>query len=272
MHKTITYKEKKIHYRLTGNGSPVVLLHGFGEDGNIWQQQADYLQKDFTVIVPDLPGSGNSELADDMSIEGMAEVIKTIIENENIAPCPVIGHSMGGYITLALAEKNQQLLSAFGLFHSTSYADSEEKKANRKKAIEFIRKHGGYEFLKTAIPNLFAEKTREEMPAVVSSLTEKGKDFSPEALMAYYEAMIARPDRTAVLSSTSLPVLFVIGKNDNAVSPHDSLKQSHLPAISSVHILFDAGHMGMLEETEKANSIIKGFLDFVATTNNNTYL
>lgn len=263
MDNILDYNDCKIFYRSSGAGNPVLLLHGFGEDGEIWNAQQSYLQKRFNVIVPDLPGSGRSEIIDDMSIEGMAEVVKAILEKENITACPVIGHSMGGYITLALAEKYPQLLSAFGLFHSTAYADNEEKKAIRRKAIEFIGNHGAYEFLKTAIPNLFAENSRKNMPGTVADLTEKGKNFSAEALVAYYEAMIARPDRTAVLKETTVPVLFVIGEFDGAVPPADSLQQSHLPAISSVHILKESGHMGMLEETEKANLLLESFLNFV---------
>ncbi|MBK6937731.1 MAG: alpha/beta hydrolase [Chitinophagaceae bacterium] len=264
MTKEIIFKDKRIYYKTSGNGKPVMLLHGFGEDGDIWQKQAEFLAINYKVIVPDLPGSGNSELADDMSIEGMAEVVKTILEKEALAPCPVIGHSMGGYITLALAEKYPQLLSAFGLFHSTSYDDSEEKKATRRKAIEFIYNHGSYEFLKTAIPNLFASASGTTMSAVIAALIEKGKKIRKEALITYYEAMIARPDRTTVLRNATVPVLFVIGEYDGAVPPADSLQQSHLSPIADVHILSDAGHMGMLEEVERTNHLMERFLNFVA--------
>ena len=101
------------------------------------------------------------------------------------------------------------------------------------------------------------------MPGIVAALTEKGRNFSVEALVAYYEAMIARPDRTPVLKETSVPVLFVIGEFDGTVPPADSLQQSHLPAISAVHLLKESSHMGMLEETEKANLLLESFLNFV---------
>lgn len=104
-----------------------MLIHGFGEDAAIWNNQTEYLKDKFQLIIPDLPGSGKSEMTDDMSMEGMAEVIHSIIRQEDIDACTVIGHSMGGYITLAFAEKYPDYLSAFGLFHSTAYADSDEK-------------------------------------------------------------------------------------------------------------------------------------------------
>ena len=149
MIKTILYENKKIMYRVTGSGKPVMLVHGFGEDGEIWNNQVQFLKEKVKLIIPDLPGSGQSEMIEDMSMEGMAEVLHSIIHEEEIERCTVIGHSMGGYILLALAEKYWNHLDAFGLFHSSAYADSEEKKTVRKKGIAFIHEHGAFEFLKT---------------------------------------------------------------------------------------------------------------------------
>lgn len=268
MEKTIQYRGKSIFYRVTGNGKPVMLVHGFGEDGDIFNNQVEYLKDKYKLIVPDLPGSGKSEMMDDMSMEGLAEVIRTIMLSESENPSlegreawgTVVGHSMGGYITLALVEKYPELISAFGLFHSSAYADSEEKKATRRKGIEFIRQHGAYEFLKTAIPNLFSENSKSEIPHLIEKLVEAANNFSPQALVSYYEAMMQRPDRTAVLSKTAVPVLFIMGKYDAAVPVEDSLKQSHLPKKSYIHLLQNSGHMGMLEERNLCNQFLDKFL------------
>jgi pimeloyl-ACP methyl ester carboxylesterase len=214
----------------------------------------------------------------DMSMEGLAEVIKNIITAETKSPpleltevtkvtnevqeaglC-VIGHSMGGYITLALVEKYPELVSSFGLFHSSAFADSEEKKTTRRKGIEFINQHGAFEFLKTAIPNLFSPDSKEQIPGSIQKLIEAGNNFKPQALVSYYEAMMQRPDRTAILSKTAVPVLFIMGKYDAAVPVEDSLKQCHLPQKSYIHVLQNSGHMGMLEEAEKSNHILLHFL------------
>lgn len=167
---------------------------------------------------------------------------------------------MGGYITLAFAEKYPELLNSFGLFHSSAYADSVQKIEIRKKAIEFISKKGAEEFLKTSIPNLFAEKTKQQRPELIERLLKIANKISSEALIQYYEAMIARPDRTSVLRSFSKPVLFIIGKYDTAVPMEDSLQQSHLPAVSSIHILQHSGHIGMWEEAPLSSVYLGDFL------------
>lgn len=260
MNKELLYQNKKIFYRVTGSGNPVVLIHGFGEDGNIWDNQVEYLKDKFKLIVPDLPGSGRSEMTDDMSVEGMAEVIHSIIHKENIDACPVIGHSMGGYITLALVETCWNHVSAFGLFHSSAYADNEEKKLIRRKGIEFMNQHGAYEFLKTVIPNLFSPDSKEQIPGSIEELINLGHNFSTPALVSYYEAMIRRPDRTELLRKAIVPVLFIMGKYDKAVPPEDGLEQCHLPGKSYIYILRNSGHMGMLEEKDECNAILDKFL------------
>ena len=208
MEKTILYQNKKIVYRNIGSGDPVMLVHGFGEDGNVWEKQVDHLKNKYHVIVPDLPGSGKSEIINDMSMEGMAEVLHAIIHEENIDKCTVIGHSMGGYITLALVEKYWNHVNAFGLFHSSAFPDTEEKKQTRKKGIEFAKQHGAFEFLKTATPNLFSPDSKSAIPGTIEKFISSLASFSTDALVFYYEAMMKRPDRTHVLKNTKKPGAF----------------------------------------------------------------
>jgi len=258
--KHITHDEKAVYYNVYGEGYPVMLVHGFGEAGNVWKEQIPFLQNDYQLIVPDLPGSGRSPLTSDMSMEGLADVLKTIVEAEAGA-LTMIGHSMGGYITLAFAEKYPELLTGFGLFHSSGFADNEEKKATRKKGIEFIQQHGAAAFLKNTTPNLFSPVTKEQNPGLIDDFIDELDNFSPEALVSYYEAMMQRPDRTAVLKESKVPVLFILGQHDVAVPFEDGLKQVNLPEKSYIHVLRQSAHMGMLEEKAKSNSILKDYLD-----------
>lgn len=251
-----------IYYRVSGNGRPVMLVHGFGETGEVWNGQVAYLKSKYRLIVPDLPGSGRSALTGDMSMDGLAEALLAVLKNEGLDDSyTIIGHSMGGYVMLAFAERLAPQMRAFGLFHSTAFSDSEEKKATRRKGIEFIRENGPFEFLKTSTPNLFSPMTKSENPALIEDFISSLNNFTGEALVSYYESMIKRPDRTDVLKNTKCPVLFVMGEHDAAVPMADGLKQCHLPGKSYIHVLHQSGHMGMLEEVKKTNSLLEAFLD-----------
>ena len=258
--KTVSFRTATICYRSVGEGNPVVLLHGFGEDGEIWNEQVAYLKGQFNLIIPDLPGSGNSAVGSGQTAVSMtdyAEVIQFILNEENITECTMIGHSLGGYITLAFADRYPGVLNAFGLVHSSAFADNEEKKIARRRSISFIKNNGAFEFLQTSIPGLFKDGGSSEASKL---LMAKGKNFTPDALIQYYEAMITRPDSMGVLKKFSGPILFIIGQHDQAVPFQQSLQQCHLPALSYVHILRNSAHMGMLEETGKVNEIIDAFL------------
>jgi pimeloyl-ACP methyl ester carboxylesterase len=262
MNKEITIEETRIFYRVVGSGQPIIFIHGFGEDGEVWKNQIESLKTDFRLIVPDLPGSGRSTMdKKQWTIDRFAEIIKSLLDHESISSCTMIGHSMGGYIVLAFAEKYPQLLNGFGLLHSTSHPDSEEKKATRQKGIEFIKNHGGFEFLKTAVPNLFSPKTKDERPGLVDEFLNSLRNFSGDALVSYYEAMMQRPDRTAVLKNINVAVLLIAGEFDNTVPLKDSLELAHLPGKLYFHVLKKSGHMGMLEEAEKTNRLLRNYLN-----------
>jgi pimeloyl-ACP methyl ester carboxylesterase len=241
----------------------IVFLHGFGEDHTIFGEQIGLFHTSWRVFVPDLPGSG--VLKDYVwengteTIEWMADWVYDQLQTENISECILLGHSMGGYITLAFAEKYPEMLSAFGLIHSTGFADSEAKKETRGKAILFMEEKGGYTFLKTAIPGLFAPCFSAKYPLEVQDLVEKARNFQLHSLVAYYRAMIARPDRTNVLKAATVQVLIIAGTEDMAVPLTDLLLQSSMPAICHFHILQDVGHMGMVEAPGNFHDILLNF-------------
>ena len=262
MDKKITFESKEIRYRITGQGFPVVLIHGFAEDGKIWKDCAGYLGKNFQLLIPDLPGSGKSEFNSSIkTIEDMARTIWAILDAEKISQCIVVGHSMGGYISLALAEKYPEQIKAIGLFHSTGYADTEDKKNTRRKSIGFIREHGASEFVRISSPNLFSADFSQRSPEIIRSYIRDYENFNAKSLIAYYEAMMARPDRTAVLKNFHGPVLFIMGEEDKAVPLQDVLQQTHLPSISYIKLLKKTAHMGMLENPAPAFEALKNFLD-----------
>ena len=264
--KEFNYKGHKLSYQTKGNGPLVVLLHGFGEDGTVWKNQYDIFPG-HQVIIPHLPGSGKSDMIDEMSMEGMADAIKELADSllSKSQRLTLIGHSMGGYIALAFAEKYPALLNAFGLFHSTAFADNEEKKSTRQKGIQFIREHGAYEFLKTAIPNLYAPEKKQAKQQLIEEHLVTVRNSTAESLVNYYEAMMHRPDRTEVLKNSHVPVLFVFGKYDTAVPLAEGLKLCSMPQLSYIHVLENSGHMGMIEEDMESNKILSQFVTTIET-------
>jgi len=254
-------KDVSIFYTITGEGDTVVLLHGFAEDSAIWDDLIKHISKSRKVICPDLRGSGRSTgNMDGVSMGSLADDVKKIFDKENIQQAYLIGHSMGGYVALAFAEKYPERLKGLGLFHSTAFADSDEKKQGRKKNADFIRKHGAVKFLEQSVPNLFSDETKENQPHLAKEIIDRYSNFSPISLVAYTEAMMNRPDRTDVLKNIKCPVLLIIGEFDTAVPIEQSLKLCAIADFTYIYIAAHSGHMGMLEEPEFCLKAIQDFL------------
>jgi pimeloyl-ACP methyl ester carboxylesterase len=233
----------------------VVLLHGFGADSSTWNDYATVLEKDYTVILPEY-----ATLSRLKTIEDYADFVHEQLVEKGVEKCAVIGHSMGGYIALAFAEKYPQMLSGFGLFHSTSFADSDEKKVARNKIIETIKRSGSEVFIRASTPTLYAEEFVKLNPFVIAKHIEYASQFPPEALIAGMQAIRDRPDRRAVLKALRVPVMFIIGEKDKSISPADSKSQIMIPKFFSSSILDNVAHMGMVEERDHCLAFLERFL------------
>jgi len=262
------FDKHQMGYTKTGVGPDVILLHGFGEDQHIFNSTVNALKKKYTVYTPDLLGTGMSPInattpITNFSIEYLADSIARLLQHEKIENCVLLGHSMGGYVTVAFAKKYPQYLKGFGLLHSTALPDTPIKIENRLRGITFIQKFGTTSFLETTAPNLFGTYTQKNHPQLITEFIQSIPSFSNGALTSYYQAMMQRPDLTSVLETTPLPVLFILGDQDIAVALEDTLPQTKMPQRAYLYVLENCGHMGMLEQPIHFNNAVLGFLDKV---------
>ncbi len=261
MHKTIKYQGFEFAYHVEGKGDPMVLIHGFCEDSNIWSKLTPELSKKHTLIIPEMPGYGKSPLPQRlMEMEDLAEIVNRCIEAEGVKECIMIGHSMGGYIALAFAEKYANKLLGLGMFHSHPFPDNDETARKRRKSMEFIKRHDTHQFISEFYTTLFSRQFRTKNWRAVEDLERYAYKFPARALVDSYQAMLKRDDRSVVLARAGYPVLFIIGKEDSTIPYQKSIEQTHLPPVSDIHILENCGHMGMLELPDEVIKIIKGFV------------
>lgn len=247
-----------IHFFEKGSGQPLVFLHGFCESGRMWDYFAEELSESFRVICPDLPGFGNSPIfGDQTSLEEVAVQLEEWMEENHISDPIVIGHSLGGYVALALLELMGNRIKAVGLFHSTAFPDDEDKKEMRNRTILFLKKNGVEKFVTSFVPPLFPEKRREELASEIESAIEDAKRSSLDGLIAYAGAMRDRKDRLEILRNFAGPKLLIAGTEDGAVKIEASRVQKD--AFSHYVELLGVGHMGMVEERQKTLEVVREF-------------
>jgi len=260
MDQFLLYRGKSIHYRVEGKGPALVLLHGFIESLEIWNEFSTSLSQDFKVISVDLPGHGKSGMVDTVhSMDLMAEVVKSILDKEGINSCVMVGHSMGGYVTLAFADNWPDIVKGMVIFHSQAAGDTPEAKINRDRAIQVARSEHS-SFIYGFIPELFAPENVKKYPDQIADLRKEASKLTADSIVAALEGMKLRDDKLAFLAEYPGPVLFIIGKKDSKVQMDKILQQIAIPKHGESLILGNAGHMGYIEEKKVTLEAVRCFV------------
>ncbi|MBI5192231.1 MAG: alpha/beta hydrolase [Nitrospirae bacterium] len=288
MLKEIRYKEFMVRYRDIGKGEPLVLIHGFCESMEIWDEFVVELSHKYRVITPDLLGHGSTgdpefplpqgEGAESIpspsrggvgwgwgnspanTMEMQAECVNEVLKACNVERCTIAGHSMGGYTALAFAEMFPEKVNGLCLFHSSAMADTEEKKIDRDRAIEVIKKDKDA-FVEGMIPKMFAAANLEKLKVDVDKILAIAKNITKEGLIAALAGMRDRKDRQHIFDKADYPVLFIIGKDDLLI-PYDKMPQQITrPAHSEVLMLAGVGHVGFYEARKETLFAIEKFVE-----------
>lgn len=259
MSQYIEYRSQNIHYTDQGEGPALVLLHGFTESLEIWNNFSEELSKSFRVICVDLPGHGRTaNFSPVHTMEFMAETVHAVLSFCRIQQCALLGHSMGGYVALAFAQLYPEMLKALILFHSQADADNEEARRNRDRTIEIVKKDRSG-FINQFVPDLFAPANRERLSREIEILKNQAGSISGKGLVAAMEGMKVRNGWRDLLGTLNIPVLFVAGKQDSRIPIDKVVEQIALPKHAEALLLEEAGHMGYLEAPQITLQTIRDF-------------
>ena len=251
-----------LYHEIIGTGEPVVLIHGYGETSEVWHQLASDLEKEYQFLIVDLPGFGKSAVQESLSMTSMVDDIKEIMDSISWNKAVLLGHSMGGYVSLEFAHLYPEMLCGLGLLHSTANADTVAKTEGRRKVIEFLEDASLEGYAKLFAPNLFAVENREKKEWVDAAheLVLKG---SNKGLQMATEAMIHRKDRNHVFDDLDIPYLFVTGRHDELVPMDDMLKQASYCRRSVTGLFDHSGHLSMVENPDKLKKVVSDYLSWV---------
>lgn len=260
MQKTASFKKGIITFSDTGKGRAVVLLHGFLGSQQIWEQTISDLSKSYRVIAIDLPGHGGSDCFGYVHpMELLAKSVKAVMDSLRLKKYVIVGHSMGGYAGLAFADLFPDNLKGLCLFHSSAYADSDDKKRDRTRSIRVV-KANHHIYTTEVIKNLFATKNAKYLKSEISFAQKIAAKISKRSIIASLEGMKDRPNRDMILGMVHYPVMMIIGQLDNVLPYQQLLEQSEL--IKNKHLLYleHDGHMGFLESPKHTHKALRKFL------------
>ena len=249
------HNNKHLNYRVSGDGHPVVFLHGFLETMQMWKCLE--FPTTFMQIYVDLPGHGKSVVRPDemVSMESMAINVMDILSKLKIQEYDLVGHSMGGYVGLELMRMDKNCRKLV-LLNSNFWSDDAKKQKDRQRVAEIVRRNKMI-FIYEAIPNLFYNPVEHD--DIVQLLIQEAGEMSSESIAQATIAMSKRNDMSEYVKEESRRLLVIQGAQDSVVS---SQKMSELQTqyLFDCEVLNDCGHMAHIEQTEKT---VRRIVEFI---------
>ena len=259
------FKGSRIHYSESGNGTVLVLLHGYLESSEVWNGFAKKLSSRFRVISVDLPGHGLSDVYGEVhTMEFMATAVKELLDGQNIKQAFLTGHSLGGYVTLAFLELFPEYLSGYCLFHSQPFPDPPEAIEKRRREIAIVKAGKKDLMYPDNVTRMFASSNLEKFSFALQRSKDIASRIPGEGITAVLNGMMIRPSRLQVMEEGRIPCLWILGSMDNYI-PCDFIQSKvKLPSNARVVILLNSGHLGFVEEEEKSVEVIREFVNGIS--------
>ncbi len=253
----------QLHYSEAGLGMPVVLLHGFPLSSGIWRQQQRQLSDLYRVITPDLRGHGESPAPEGTyAMADLAGDVIALLDSLGIQKAVFLGHSMGGYVTLAAWKLAAKRFLALGLIASHAAADTEEGKQGRFQMAEKVAAQGSQVAADAMLPKLFAPRLSASDP-VIDQVRQFILKTPVAGIIGSLQGMAARSDSTAILPNINVPALVLTGEHDQIIPLAKTEATAAAIPRSTLAIIEQAGHMPMLERPEATTTALRKFLSTV---------
>ena len=256
--------DAEICYEVLGDGAPVVLLHPFPADHELWRPAGQALLARYRLILPDLRGHGESGVG-----EGPATMAKhaadlaRVLDQEDVGRAPFIGISIGGYVLFEFWRSFRGRVAALGLCNTKAPADTSEGRAGRLQAAATVLEQGTEPFFQSMVPKLLGETTRRTRPDLVEGALRMLRKMSPEDVARVQRGMAERPDSVPTLKTINVPTLILTGDEDilTGVSEAELMRQN--VSGSQLKIIAKAGHYSPWEQPEEVGKVLRHFLDSI---------
>lgn len=261
---TIQSGDAQISYEILGDGPPVVLLHPFPANHELWLPAAQQLTSRYRIILPDLRGHGESGVG-----EGPATMpkhvadISRVLDDAKVGRAAFAGVSIGGYVLFEFWRRNRDRVSALTLIDTKAAPDTPEGRAGRLQSAADVLERGVEPFLDSMLPKLLGETTRQARPDVVEAARKMMLKMSPQDISLVLKGMADRPDSVPTLKTITVPTLILVGDEDMLTTVADAELMKQNISDSQMKVISKAGHYAVWEKPEETGKVLRKFLDAV---------
>jgi pimeloyl-ACP methyl ester carboxylesterase len=263
--RKIELQDTYLSVNISGQGQPLLLIHGFPLNHKMWHPQIEFLSSSAKVIAPDLRGHGQSPPTPspypmDLLADDCAAVLNSLGVDKPVIVC---GLSMGGYVAFALYRRHPSLVRGMILAATRAGADSPEAQENREKAAASVEENGIQDVVDGMLPKLMSSQTYTDRPEMVNQVKSIMDQTSSQGMVAALMGMKTRPDSTPLLGEIKVPVLILHGADDQLIPLSESeLMHSRIKG-SQMEVIANAGHLPNLEQPEEFNQAVIRFLNLL---------
>jgi 3-oxoadipate enol-lactonase len=260
----VTIGDRRTRYLEAGAGWPVLLVHAFPLNADMWRPQLERVPDGWRFIAPDLrgfaPAADPQPAAGPTTVDDFAGDLAALLDRLQIDPAVIGGLSMGGYVTFALFRRSPERFSGMVLADTKSQADTPEGREGRRKMIELVRASGAAAVADQMMPKLLGATSTRTRPELASQVRQMIESTSAPAIAAALEALSARPDSTPDLGRIACPALIVVGAEDVLTPVADAEALDRRMARSHLVVLPEAGHLSNLESPDAFSKALGDFL------------
>ncbi len=259
---TIKSGDAEIFYEAQGDGPPVVLLHAFPANHELWLPAAKALTSRYRVIVPDLRGHGASEAGEGpATMEKHAADLARLLDDAEVGRAALAGVSIGGYVLFEFWRRYRGRVASLALIDTKAQPDNDQARANRLQSAAGVLEKGVEPFVDTMLPKLFGETTQRTRPDLMNSARKLMMKMSPQDVNLVQRGMAERPDSVPTLKTINVPTLVVVGDEDIVSAPADAeLMCQNIPN-AQMKVIPRAGHYAVWEQPEDVGKVLRQFLD-----------
>ncbi len=263
--KTLDSEGTNIHYfdNQLADKPVVVFVHGFGGDGKIsWWQQAKQMHEDYRVIIPDILWFGKSYSTQEPTLNVQIEMVKTIVEAEQLSNVNLVGISYGGFISLGYAQKYVHDLQTLTIVDSPGAALSDEE------VLEFCNRVGVKNVQDAFVPETVEEVQRlldfafRKPPMIPSGILEEtiGLYFSKHLEQQAKLLQELPSNRERMSGGVDLPILILWGQDDQVFLVREAKELQQILG-AELKIISKAGHALPEEQPKKFNEELFRFIE-----------
>ena len=256
--------DAEIFYEVLGSGPPVVLLHPFPANHDLWKPAAQGLVSRYQVILPDLRGHGDSSVGEGPAVMGKhAEDLVRVLDHAQVERAPFVGVSIGGYVLFEFWRKYSPRVQSLVLCNTKAQADAPEARAARLQAAAEVMERGTEPFFESMLPKLIGKTTHRTRPDLVEGALRMMRKMSPQGVASVQRGMAERPDSVQTLKTINVPTLIVTGDEDVLTGTAEAeLMRRHIRG-SRMNVIPKAGHYSPWEQPDEVGKLVREFLDQV---------